>query len=183
MKPQLLFRRLHYWGSILILVPILVVIVTGILLQLKKHWTWVQPPEQKGSAKVPGVSFEAILAACRAVPEAAIQTWADVDRIDVRPGKGMLKVTAKNGYEVQIDGATGEVLQVAYRRSDVIEAIHDGSWFHDWAKLGLFLPAAVILLGLALTGAYLFFLPLWVKWRRPRREKPARPGGLSEPRA
>lgn len=169
MKSSVLFRKIHYWGAIVVLVPALIVISTGILLQVKKHWAWVQPPEQKGSGKVPSIPFEAILAACQGVPEAEIRTWADIARIDVRPSKGVLKVTAKNDQEIQIDSATGEVLQVAYRRSDWIEAMHDGSWFHEWAKLGLFLPAAVILLILALTGGYLFFLPLWVKWRRRRR--------------
>ena len=33
------------------------------------------------------------------------------------------------------------------RRSDLIESIHDGSYFGgDWTKLGLFLPAGIVLL-------------------------------------
>ena len=40
----------------------------------------------------------------------------DIDRLDVRPGKGMLKVRCKNSWEVQIDANSGKVLQVAYRR-------------------------------------------------------------------
>jgi hypothetical protein len=68
---------------------------------------------------------------------------------------------------VQVDLQTGEVLQVAYRRSDLIESLHDGSWFHDRAKLWVFLPVAVVVLGLWGTGIYLFFLPYAV--RRSRR--------------
>lgn len=173
MKTSALVRKLHYWGSILVLVPILIVIVTGLLLQVKKQWSWVQPAEMVGSGKVPTLPFADVLQVCRDDPEAKaaeISGWSDILRVDVRVKKGILKVTAKNGYEVQLDSATGQVLQVAYRRSDVIEALHDGSWFHELAKLWLFLPAAVLLLGLALTGAYLFFLPLALKWRR-RRER------------
>ena len=86
----------------------------------------------------------------------------------MRPKDGVIKVTCMNRYEVQVDFQTGEVVQVAYRRSDWIESLHDGSGFHDTAKLWVFLPAAVVVLGLWVTGMYLFVFPLWVKWRRKR---------------
>ena len=166
MKFHLLTRKIHYWGAIAAALPVVVIICSGILLQVKKQAAWVQPPERKGSGEIPGVSFDQILAACRAVPESGIRTWEDVDRVDVRPGKGMLKVVAKNRWEVQLDSATGKVLQSAYRRSDLIESIHDGSWFHDFAKLWLFLPAGITLLLLWLTGIYLFLLPIRVRRRK-----------------
>ena len=100
------------------------------------------------------------------VEEAGIEGWDDVDRLDVRPGRGMLKVRAKNRWEVQVDAATGEVLQASYRRSDLIESIHDGSFFADAAKLWVFLPAALILLGLWISGVYLWLLPHLVRRRR-----------------
>ena len=108
------------------------------------------------------------------MPEAGINSWDDVDRLDVRPDRGLVKVQAKNGWEVQVDTGTGKVLQTEYRRSDTIEAIHDGSWFHDRVKLWIFLPMAFIVLGLWVTGMYLFFLPLLVKWSR-RRQRAKRP--------
>jgi len=77
-----------------------------------------------------------------------------------------MQVLARNGWEIQLDSSTGSVLQVAYRRSDLIESFHDGSWFGEWTKLGIFLPAAIILLVLWVTGLVLFFQPLRVKWRR-----------------
>jgi uncharacterized iron-regulated membrane protein len=169
MKLSILSRKVHKWAAVLAAAPLLVIIGTGLLLQLKKHATWVQPPERRGSGQDLVLSLPRVLEICQSVPEAEVRTWADVYRIDVRPSRGMLKVTAANNWEVQIDTATGEVLQVAYRRSDVIEAIHDGSWFHDAAKLWVFLPAGATLLLLWVTGLYLFVLPYWVKWRRPPR--------------
>ena len=56
---------------------------------------------------------------------------------------------------------------MAYRRSDLIESLHDGSWFHDRAKLWVFLPTAAVVLMLWGTGIYLFFLPLAVRWPPP----------------
>lgn len=156
-------RKLHRWGAILIALPLLVVICTGLLLQLKKEWVWIQPAERRGVGTTPSITFDQILTALRGVPEAEVESWEDVDRLDVRPGKGMLKVRCNNDWEVQIDTATGEVLQVAYRRSDLIESIHDGSFFHASAKLWVFLPSGLVLLALWFTGVYLWVLPIWAK--------------------
>lgn len=168
---QLFTRRAHYWSAIVFALPGFVIISTGILLQLKKHWSWVQPTEQRGTTKEPSTSFEKILQTCQTIPEAEIRTWADVNRVDVRPSRGLIKVTARNNWEIQLDAATAEVLQVAYRRSDIIESLHDGSWFHEAAKLWLFLPAGVLLLLLWLSGMYLFWLPRYVRWRRAKSRK------------
>ena len=165
-------RKLHRWGSILCAVPFLLVILTGLLLQVKKDWVWIQPPTQRGRGETPAISLDALLVAARDHPETEVRDWADIERIDMQPSKGVAKVQARNRWEVQVDLQTGEVLQVAYRRSDVIEQLHDGSWFHERAKLYLFLPAAVVVLGLWLSGIYLFFLPGWVR-RGKRKQKEA----------
>ncbi|MCH7962240.1 MAG: PepSY domain-containing protein [Planctomycetes bacterium] len=156
-------RKVHRWCAIAVALPLSVVICSGVLLQLKKQYDWIQPPMQRGEADVPTIGFDAILAAASAVPEAEIESWADIDRLDVRPGQGIVKVRGKTRWEVQVDTATGEVLQVKYRRSDLIESIHDGSWFHEKAKLWVFLPNGLILLCLLFTGLYLWILPIWAK--------------------
>jgi hypothetical protein len=69
---------------------------------------------------------------------------------------------------VQVDTHTAEVLFVAQRRSDVIESIHDGSFFADWVKLWVFLPAGVGLFVLWISGIYLF-TAAEVKKRKMRR--------------
>jgi uncharacterized iron-regulated membrane protein len=167
-KLPLLNRKAHRWGAVLVALPLLVVVVTGLLLQVKKQVTWVQPPTQKGSGKTPKLGMDDLLARLTAVPEAEVTGWGDVDRVDVRPKDGIYKVTCKNRMEVQVDFATGEVLQVAERNSDLIESFHDGSAFGDGVKLGVFLPAAVVLLGLWVSGLILFAHPWWVKLRRKR---------------
>ncbi|MGD8453501.1 MAG: PepSY-associated TM helix domain-containing protein [Phycisphaerae bacterium] len=171
-RPKLSARQLHRLGGILIALPALIVLGTGLLLQLKKSWTWVQPATVRGTDSTPRLDFAAILAVARTVPEAEIADWPDIDRLDVRPDRGIVKVRARNHWEIQIDTATGDVLQVAYRRSDVIEALHDGSWFHDAARLWIFLPSGVVLLGLWLTGVYLWFLPVIRRRRAARAENP-----------
>ena len=167
-------RRLHRWGTVLVALPLLVVIVTGLVLLWKKDVAWVQPPTQAGSSSVPRLAFDEILEVVQGVPEADVRGWADVDRMDVRPSEGVVKVRAENRWEVQLDAATGEVLQVAYRRSDLIESLHDGSWFHDKARLWVFFPAALVLLVLWGTGLYLFVLPHSARRKKRRRAKPRR---------
>ncbi len=67
------------------------------------------------------------------------------------------------------------MLQTAYRRSDLIESIHDGSFFAgDWSKLGVFLPSGVALLLLWITGLWMFWLPFSVQ-RKRRRAPPSLP--------
>jgi uncharacterized iron-regulated membrane protein len=159
-------RKVHHWGSIAIAVPLVIVLVTGLLLLLKKDFDWIQPPSIEGEHQGLSLGFDQILAISRSIPEAGIETWADVDRLDVRPGKGMLKVRAENSWEIQIDANSGQILQVAYRRSDLIESIHDGSFFGDYAKHWVFLPSALVVLGLWITGMVLFFHPRLARSRK-----------------
>jgi len=163
-------RRLHSWVSVAIALPLLVVIASGLLLQVKKQWSWVQPPEQRGSSTTPAITLEALRDRLVADPSLDVAGWQDVDRVDIRPGRGVAKVSLHGGLEVQVDLGTGEILQRAHRRSDLIESLHDGSWFGgDVAKLGVFLPAGLLLLFLWASGVWLF-----VTSRRARRRKAGR---------
>ena len=149
-KPNLkrLLRQIHYWLSLAVALPAGIIFFAGIFLMLKKEVDWIQPPTAAGvvSGELPDIGFDQMLDVARNYPEAQIETWTDIDRIDLRIGKGIAKLQAKSGWEVQIDTKTGEVLNVAYRRSDIIEQIHDGSFFSDAVKLYVFLPVGVLLI-------------------------------------
>jgi uncharacterized iron-regulated membrane protein len=149
----------------------LLVIVSGLLLQVKKQSNWVQPPTQRGVSKdvQPEIEWPALLELAKTVPEAEIEDWADIDRLDVRPSKGVVKLQSKNRWELQIDLQDGTLLSSTYRRSDFIESLHDGSFFSDAAKLWIFLPNGLVLLGLWVSGAWLWYLP--VSRRKSKRRK------------
>ncbi len=163
-------RRLHRWATVATALPLLVVLLSGILLQLKKEMTWVQPPTLRGAAPLehrdPAVSLDKALAAALSVPQAAIQGWEDIDRLDIRPDRGLIKLQARNGWEIQVCLVSGDLLGSAIRRSDLIEALHDGSWFGSVAKLGIFLPSALLVLVLWITGVWLWFMPYVSRWAR-----------------
>jgi uncharacterized iron-regulated membrane protein len=167
MRFNVLNRKVHYWATAFVAIPLLVMIGSGLLLQVKKQWSWVQPVERRGTGTSPRIDLEGVLSSVRTVPELKVAGWEDVNRLDVRPSRGLVKVWLHSGWEVQVDLGTGRVLQSAYRRSDLIESIHDGSFFGgDWTKLGIFLPTGVALLLMWITGLWMFWLPFAAKRKR-----------------
>lgn len=146
--------------------PSVIVIGSGILLQIKKEFSWIQPPTQKGSAASPRLPFEHMFDIVVSIPEMQVRDWSHIERIDVQPRKGVVKIQASNHWEAQLDATTGELLQLAYRRSDIIEAIHDGSWFADEAKLWVFLPSAFLLLIIWCSGTVLLVTTLKSKYKK-----------------
>lgn len=162
-------RKVHYWTTAFVAVPVLIILGSGLALQVKKYSAWVQPDEQCGTGGVPALDLEGILSVVRQETDLHVSGWDDINRMDVRPGRGMAKVLLHSGWEVQVDLGTGRVLQSAYRRSDLIESIHDGSFFAgELTKLGLFLPIGIGLLLMWITGLWMFWLPFSVRRRRRR---------------
>jgi len=173
MNAKRLFRQVHYWLSLAIFVPAAIMFVAGGFLMLKKEVEWIQPSTERGvaEAQLPQASFEQILNAARQHPQAGIEQWSDIDRIDLRVDRGIAKLRANSGWEVQVDTQTAEVIKVAYRRSDLIESIHDGSFFSDAVKLYVFLPTGILLIIMWGTGGYLFVIPRIAKAQKNRRKK------------
>ncbi len=167
-------RDIHYWGAIISALPLVIMIGAGILLMVKKEFDWIQPPSQRSAGSgMPAISLEQLFEAAIDEGKLDVVGWSDLDRADIKPSKGIVKFVSDSGMEVQVDLYTAKVLQVAQRRSDVIEAIHDGSYFADWVKLYVFLPIGVFLLGLWITGLYLFIRTEYKK-AQSRKSKRAR---------
>lgn len=166
-----LMRQVHYWLSLAVFLPAGIIFFAGILLMLKKEVDWIQPPTSRGvvADEIPAISYEQMIEASRLHPEAGVMQWSDIDRIDIRADRGIAKIQAKSGWEIQLDTRTADVLNVAYRRSDLIESIHDGSFFSDGVKLYIFLPTGILLILMWGTGIYLFLLPRFRKKRKSNR--------------
>lgn len=172
MNIKRLLRQIHYWVSLIIFLPSGIIFAAGIFLMLKKEISWIQPPSIKGAVieQIPSITYDEILQASQLHPEAGILKWSDIKRIDLRPNKGMAKVQSKTGWEVQVDTENAKVLSVAYRRSDLIETIHDGSFFTSWMKLYIFFPTAILLFIMWGTGLYLFFITELQKFKKRARK-------------
>ncbi|NNE30025.1 MAG: DNA mismatch repair protein [Saprospiraceae bacterium] len=168
------FRKLHRLFGLILATFLFISAVTGLLLAWKKNVDWIQPPTSKGETKslnnwksLPELE---LLATERIKKDFPNLKSHELDRIDIRPNKGMAKMlfTEKN-MEVQIDGVSGEILSVAKRNSDWIEALHDGSIISDGFKLGSmnFLGLGLILL--LSSGVWLWLGPRKIRLRRRRR--------------
>jgi uncharacterized iron-regulated membrane protein len=161
-------RSTHKWASIIVAIPVLVILVTGILLLIKKEVSFIQPPSAKGIHHIPSISFDRILEQVKTVKQAEVTSWDSIDRLDVRPSKGIIKVRANSHWEIQLDAQTAEILHVAYRRSDIIEQIHDGTYWQKNANLWFTLPIAITLLLISITGLILFFYPYYKRFTHRR---------------
>jgi len=169
------FRRFHRYIGIGVAVLLLVSAITGILLAFKKDVDILQPPTQKGVSKVLG-DWKPI----DEIRDIAVQHLQEqlndvqqisIDKIDVRPDKGIAKVIFDNdNWEIQVDGVSGKVLSMAKRHSDWIERLHDGSIISDGFKLISmnFLGWGVLIL--IFTGAWLYYGPgIYRRLKRAKR--------------
>jgi uncharacterized iron-regulated membrane protein len=168
------FRVWHRYLGLAIGLLLLISALTGILLALKKDVNLIQPPTQKGVSKSletwKSLSEIATIATTEFHQKYPEQKDNTVNKMDVRPSKGIVKVLFDEGYwEVQVDGTSGEVKSIERRHSDWIEALHDGSIISDWFKLGAmnFLGFGSILM--IITGAWLYFGPK--KYRKAKQQK------------
>jgi|GEM_PF-1042648 len=142
--------KYHYWFGWVVIIPWAFVISSGLLLQVRYEVPWVMPTIQQGQGTVPAIEFPQVLEIARQLPEHGVQTWEDIWRVYVYPDKGITTIRAENRQEFQIDSSTGEILQVATRRTDWLEDVHEGKWMD--LNLRLFLPVHILSLILWITG-------------------------------
>jgi len=164
------FRVFHRWIGISLAGFLLISALTGILLSLKKKFDILQPPTQIGQSTdlTKWKSLDQLkLIAIQEAQKINSDTKNSIDRLDVRPSKGIVKVIFKeNNLEIQLDGATGEMLSVAPRWSDWIESLHDGSIISELFKL-----ISMNILGWGLVVMIISGFWLWYGPRRLRRKR------------
>lgn len=166
-----LLWNLHKWTGIVFAILIVHVAVTGTLLLIKKKAPWIQPPTLTGAPGGAGdfITVPALFAAVLGRGHEAFRTAEDIDRVDFQPSKRVFKVASVRDYaEIQVCAVTGAILGEGWRPSDLIEDLHDGSWFgeavHAWPWL--LIPAA--LLFLCGSGVWLWLAPALRRRRRRR---------------
>lgn len=163
------YRSIHKWIGISVALFMLITSTTGVLLGWKKNIALLQPETQKGSSLLlkEWRGFDHIAQAAQKAIDSVVGKKIEIDRMDVRPDKGIIKVTFKEGYwEAQVDGASGKVLSVAQRHADWIEHIHDGSILSELFKIIYTNYIGLGLLFLSLTGFWLWYGPRIIrKWK------------------
>lgn len=128
-----LARKLHRTTGALLFVFFFVVAATGLLLGWKKHSGGIiLPKSYQGKSNDPKDWLPVAVLHQKALTAAREQISPDLspelERIDFRPDKGMVKfVFVQDYWGIQLDCTTGDLLHVERRRSDFIENVHDGS--------------------------------------------------------
>lgn len=156
------FRTLHKWIGISLAFFILTSSITGLMLGWKKNIPLLQPKMYLGTSAqlAEWKSFDAIAISAKHAIDSVTKRTIEIDRMDVRPDKGVVKVLFAEGYwEVQVDGKTGKVFSVAQRHADWIEHIHDGSIISEFVKVVYTNIIGIGLSILALSGLYLWYGP------------------------
>jgi hypothetical protein len=149
----------HVWVGVLAAVLLVVVSVTGIMLNHKSVLGF-QPDAE---AVEPGLDGALSLADLVRAAESAAgvdAAAAGVDRMDVRPDDGYVKIRFADRVvtEVTVALRTGDVLQVGERNDVFIEKLHSGEIFGDgWILLSDAL--AVGLLVLLVSGTWMWLYP------------------------
>jgi len=172
------FRWLHRKVAIPLLVFFFFISLTGLLLGLKKNTGLLAPTAKGASANLKEwlsmdtLSSIALAAYHDSVPEAGSEV--SLDRIDVRPDKGIAKFSFKKNYwGVQVDCSNGKVLSIEKRHSDLIEDIHDGSIVDnlfgtsdEQIKVVYTTIMGVSLLILTLSGFWLWYGPKRIRYEK-----------------
>ena len=165
-------RSLHRWIGFVACLFLALISTTGFFLALKGQFAFMRPPVMPTSelesakailplADVLQIAFDA--------GQHELDELKDVDRVDFRPGDNVFKVVSKTGYrEIQVDGTRGTIVSNAKRNDQLMEDLHDMSYFAE-ATHEFVLPAvAVMLFLLSTSGIVIFSVPIVRRWRFQR---------------
>lgn len=174
-------RKIHRYMGVFLFVFFFIIAVTGFLLGWKQQFNGIiLPKAQKGISTnlkewlpIDSLHQKAIY---YLKEHLGSDISTELKKIDIRKEKGIAKfVFEDHYYGVQIDGKTGKLLQIAYRNSDMIEGLHDGSIIDKFLKtehrqfeLVYTLITSLALLMFTITGFWLWYGP-----KRMKRKKQA----------
>jgi hypothetical protein len=151
---------LHLWLGILATGVILLVSVTGVLLNHKRPLGLMPDVSHTPSGPFKAALPLAELARRAEAAVGPAVAEAGIDRMDVRPGDGLVKVRFDDRavHEVDLDLNTGRVLHTGERNDVFLEKLHSGEIFGGgWVLLSD--ASAVALVFLLLSGYWLWLFP------------------------
>ena len=149
----------HLWLGVVTTGIVLVLSISGILLNHKRPLGLMPDVPHEPTGTLQNALSIAQLGdlAAAAAPAAGA---AGVDRMDVRPRDGLIKVRFRDDVvtEVTLDLSDGRVLHVGERNDVFLEKLHSGEIFGDnWVLLSDL--GAVTLIILVISGYWLWLFP------------------------
>lgn len=170
-------RKIHRVTGVLLFLLLMLIALTGLLLGWKKHsGGYLLARSYSGTTTslsdwlpVDSLNHLAVIYLRDSVSP---NISTALDRIDIRPDKGMVKfIFADHYWALQLDGATGKLLHIERRRADFIENLHDGSIVDRYLRLpgGAFKLLYTTVSGFALLTFTITGFWLWYGPRRMRQ--------------
>jgi len=154
----------HLWLGVVFTAALFVIALTGIALNHKRGLGLMPDVSHAPTAPFEGALTLARLAeiglVAAAAPGTDPGTLANVDRMDVRPRDGYVKVRLRDPAttEVTVDLVDGRVLHVGSRGDSFLEKVHSGEIFGKrWVLVSD--AAAVALVITLVTGYWLWIAP------------------------
>jgi uncharacterized iron-regulated membrane protein len=150
----------HLWLGLASSGIVLLIAITGILLNHKRGLGLMPDPAHTAAGAFENALPLAELARRASVAVGTGVAAAGVDRMDVRPGDGIVKVRFddRRVTEATVDLVSGEVVHIGERNDVFLEKLHSGEIFGDrWILLTDF--AAVLLAALVISGYWIWLYP------------------------
>lgn len=162
---------LHLWLGVVSTVALIAIAITGVLLNHKRGLGLMPEVEHEPSGALQeAIAVERMAhAALVAAPPAARGKWTDgdpvdvslIDRMDVRPRSGLVKVRLRDraSTEMTVDINSGRVLHVGRRGDVFLEKLHSGEIFGGLPFVIISDIAAIALILTLVTGYWLWLVP------------------------
>jgi len=171
-----IFRKVHRLSAVAFFAFFFILSISGLFLGWKKHsYGLLMPKTYTGTSNnfkewLPLDSLN-LIADKSLIDFTGESLSLELDRADIRKAKGVVKfVYAHHYWGVQVDGATGTILHIGRRNSDLIENIHDGSILdillgtnNGQIKVIYSSLMGLSLLTFTVTGFWLWYGPKWMK--------------------
>jgi hypothetical protein len=161
----------HLWLGVLSTIALIAIAITGILLNHKRGLGLMPdvPHEPTGEFTAALPLERLAYAALVAAPQSAKGDWKEgdpvdislIDRMDVRPRNGFVKVRLRDkaSMEMTVDITTGQVIHTGRRGDVFLEKLHSGEVFGGIRFVILSDIAAVALVLTLITGYWLWLVP------------------------
>lgn len=174
-----IFRKVHRTTGAVLFVFFFFISISGLLLGWKKHSGGIIMSKSYNGTSADLKHWLPLdrlntMANAYLLDSVSSELSTAIDRIDIYKDKGMVKfIYTDHLWGLQLDGATGKLLHIERRYSDLIENIHDGSIMDNYLgtsnkQIKVFYTSVmgIALLVFTITGFWLWYGP-----KRMRRTK------------
>lgn len=143
------WKKSHRVVALTITTPLLMIVLTGVVLQVRNSSEYLQPSLIENGNRPPSAIIPL---------EALLKKYGEknIDQIIYRPKKNLILVRHHSGLELQLDPTSGAILKEGVRRTNFLIELHQGSWLGRVGQWGIHLLTGLGLLYLIGSGLVIY---------------------------